>query len=122
MDPAFLPLAQQCAQGAPVEMLAAIAQVESGLNPFAIRLNSARPGSTGMTRQPTSLAEATTKAKALVAAGNDVDVGLMGLPANVLSSSGTTIEQAFDPCASLQIGASRLRLYTKAAEKRACRS
>ena len=118
MDPAFLALAQQCAQVAPVETLAAIAQVESGLNPFAIRLNSVRPGFPGIARQPTSLTEATAKAKALVAAGNDVDLGLMGLPATILSNYGTTIEQAFNPCISLQIAASRLRLYGKAAEKR----
>ena len=85
MDPAFLALAQQCTQAAPVETLAAIAQVESGLNPFAIRLNSVRPGSPGIPRQPTSVAEATAKVKALVEAGNDVDLGLMGLPATVLS-------------------------------------
>src|SRR3954453_3360283 len=102
MDPAFLALAQQCTQAAPVETLAAVAQVESGLNPFAIRLNSVRPGSPGITRQPTSVAEATAKAKALVEAGNDVDVGLMGLPATVLSNYGTTTEQAFDPCVSLK--------------------
>jgi type IV secretion system protein VirB1 len=118
MDPAFLALAQQCTQAAPVETLAAIAQVESGLNPFAIRLNSVRPGSLGIARQPTSVAEASAKAKALLEAGNDVDVGLMGLPANVLSNYGTTIEQAFNPCVSLQIAGSRLHLYGKAAEKR----
>src|SRR5215204_6043215 len=118
MDPAFLALAQQCTQAAPVETLAAIAQVESGLNPFAIRLNSVRPGSSGIARQPTSVAEATAKAKVLLAAGNDVDVGLMGLPATVLSNYGTTIEQAFNPCVSLQIAGSRLRHYGKAAEKR----
>jgi len=118
MDPAFLALAQQCTQAAPVETLAAIAQVESGLNPFAIRLNSVRPGSPGIARQPTSVAEATAKAKVLLAAGNDVDVGLMGLPATVLSNYGTTIEQAFNPCVSLQIAGSRLRHYGKAAEKR----
>lgn len=118
MDPAFLALAQQCTHGAPVETLAAIAQVESGLNPFAIRLNSVRPGSPGLSRQPTSLGEATTKAKALVDAGNDVDLGLMGLPANVLVGQGITIEQAFDPCISLRTGASRLRLYASAAERR----
>jgi type IV secretion system protein VirB1 len=118
MDPAFLALAQQCAQAAPVETLAAIAQIESGLNPFAIRLNSVRPGSPGIARQPTSIAEATAKAKVLLAAGNDVDVGLMGLPATVLSNYGTTIEQAFNPCVSLQIAGSRLRLYGQAAEKR----
>lgn len=118
MDPAFLALAQQCAPAAPAETLAAIAQVESGLNPYAIRLNSMRPGSSGVVRQPTTLAEAATKAKALMAAGNDVDFGLMGLPANILSSYSTTIEQAFDPCVSLQIAATRLRLYAKRAEQR----
>lgn len=118
INPAFLALAQHCAQAAPVETLAAIAQVESGLNPYAIRLNSVRPGSPGVARQPTSRAEATAKTKALVEAGNDVDVGLMGLPANALPSYGATIEQAFDPCVSIQIAAVRLRDYGKAAERR----
>lgn len=118
MDPAFLALAQQCAHSAPAEILAAIAQVESGLNPYAIRLNSMRPGSPGVVRQPTTLGEAATKAKALLASGNDIDIGLMGLPANVLSSYGTTIEQALDPCVSLKIAATRLRLYAKRAEQR----
>ena len=45
--------------------MAAIASVESGFNPYAIRMNSSARGNAGLSRQPTTKQEAVAKAKAL---------------------------------------------------------
>src|SRR3954453_2580696 len=98
--------------------MAAIASVESGFNPYAIRMNSSARGSTGLSRQPTTKQEAVAKANALSLAGHDLDLGLMGLPAASFAAYGITIEQAFDACTSLRVASTRLKMLTKAAEMR----
>src|SRR3954453_5973773 len=98
--------------------MAAIASVESGFNPYAIRMNSSARGSTGLSRQPTTKQEAVAKANALSLAGHDLDLGLMGLPAASFAAYGITIEQAFDVCTSLRVASTRLKMLTKAAEMR----
>jgi type IV secretion system protein VirB1 len=118
LDPSFITIIQECAKGVPAEIMAVIASVESGFNPYAIRMNSSARGSAGLSRQPTTKQEAVAKAKALSLAGHDLDLGLMGLPAASFAAYGTTVEQAFDACTSLRIASTRLKMLTKAAEMR----
>ena len=118
MDPSFIAIVQECAKGVPAEIMAAVASVESGFNPYAIRMNSSARGSAGLSRQPTTKQEAVAKANALSLAGHDLDLGLMGLPAASFAAYGITIEQAFDACTSLRVASTRLKMLTKAAEMR----
>jgi type IV secretion system protein VirB1 len=118
LEPSFIAIVQECAKGVPAEIMAAIASVESGLNPYAIRMNSSARGNAELSRQPTTKQEAVAKAKALSLAGHDLDLGLMGLPAASFGAYGITIEQAFDACTSLRVAATRLKMLTKAAEMR----
>jgi len=118
LEPSFIAIVQECAKGVPAEIMAAIASVESGFNPYAIRMNSSGRGSAGLSRQPTTKQEAVAKAKALSLAGHDLDLGLMGLPAASFGAYGITVEQAFDACTSLRVASTRLKMLTKAAEMR----
>lgn len=103
MDAAFLDLAAHCAPQVQAATIAAIVKVESDFHPFAIRLNSI--GGPGLQRQPLTKAEAVVKAQALLAAGQDLDLGLAGVPASEFEKAGLSIESAFEPCQSLQIAA-----------------
>ncbi|MBF9235605.1 transglycosylase SLT domain-containing protein [Microvirga alba] len=103
MDAAFLDLAAQCAPQVPAATIAAIVRVETDFNPLAIRLNSA--GGPGLPRQPLNKAEAITRAKTLLAAGQDLDLGLAGVPADEFEKAGLPIEAAFEPCQSLRMAA-----------------
>ncbi len=108
---AFLDLAQRCAPQVQVEVLAAVASVESGLNPYAIRINSDRP----LERQPVTKTEAIKVATALISEGQDVDLGLGGVNASDLRHLGLSIAQAFDPCTGLGATARLLDGYYRAA-------
>lgn len=98
MDPGLLALAQECGQPVEVATIAAVASVESGLNPFVIRMNSV--GKNGMPRQPLTAAEAEMRASALIAAGHDLDLGLMGISAQAFNGK---FGQAFDACSSIRV-------------------
>jgi len=97
MDGAFLPVAQQCAPMIESVELAAIVSVESGFNPFAIRINTDR----ALQDQPKSKAEAIEIATELQIEGQDFDVGLGGLNIHALTQMGLTLSDAFDPCKNL---------------------
>ena len=102
LDPAaVLALAPTCAPAvAPTTMLA-IAQVESGLNPFAIGVNGPRAERVSTH----SRAEAIRTAEALIAAGRNVDLGLAQINVRNLSWLGLSVAQAFDPCRNLAASA-----------------
>ena len=70
---AVLALSQACAPSVAPETLTAIAHVESRFDPLAIGVNRAAP----LKRRPTTTAEAVETARALVAEGRNIDVGLM---------------------------------------------
>jgi type IV secretion system protein VirB1 len=108
---AFLDLAQRCAPQVQVEVLAAVASVESGLNPYAVRINSDHP----LKAQPTTKAEAIEVAAALVSAGKDVDLGLGGVNVSDLRRLGLSIAEAFDSCRSLNATGHLLNGYYRAA-------
>nr|WP_255616721.1 transglycosylase SLT domain-containing protein [Microvirga puerhi] len=110
-------MAEQCAPQVPAATIAAIVRVETDFNPLAIRLNST--GGPGLPRQPLSKAEAITRAKLLLAAGQDLDLGLAGIPADEFEKSGLSIEQAFEPCQSLRMAARLIEPVWTAAAKQA---
>jgi type IV secretion system protein VirB1 len=114
LDPSsFLTLAPVCAPAVSPTTLLAIAKVESGLDPWAIGVN----GSPVIKVRPTSAAEATQRAAALIAAGRDIDLGLTQINVRNLGRLGLTIADAFDPCRNL--AASAVVLQTGYAAARA---
>lgn len=106
LDPqAVVALAAQCAPEVAPATLLAVARAESGLNPLAIGVNGPR----GRRPAATNAAEATAAAKALVAAGRDIDLGLAQINVRNLARLGLSIETAFEPCRNLAAAAQVLR-------------
>ncbi len=88
----FLVLAQQCAPTVAPQTMAAIVQVESGFNPYAIGVVGGR-----LVRQPVSLDEAITTAQSLEAKGWNFSLGIAQVNRYNLPKYGSTYAQAFDP-------------------------
>ena len=90
----------------------AVVRVESGGNPIALHVN----GLPGAQPHPTSEAATVSTARAFMAAGFNVDLGLGQLNSRNLPALGYTIEEALDPCRNLS-GAARILTasYQKAA-------
>ncbi|NKE48552.1 lytic transglycosylase domain-containing protein [Roseomonas frigidaquae] len=105
---AFLELAAACAPGVAPETLAAIARVESGLDPLIIGINE-RGAAPVRSATP---AEAATRATALIEAGKSVDLGLMQINSRNLGWLGLAVEDAFDPCRSIAAGARVLTAFS----------
>jgi len=102
LDPqALVALAAQCAPAVAPATLLAVARAESGLDPLAIGVNGAH----GLRPRVSTAAEAAAAAKALVAAGRDIDLGLAQINVRNLARLGLTIEAAFDPCRNLAAAA-----------------
>lgn len=101
---AFLVLAQQCAPGVAPVTMAAVVQVESGFNPYAIGVVHGR-----LQRQPVSLPEAVATAHALDAAGRNYSSGLAQVNRSNWMRFGLTPETAFEPCRNLAAGAAILQ-------------
>ncbi len=97
---AFERLAQRCAPSVAPSTLAAIARTESRFNPLSLHDNTL-----GVSAAPSTVAEATSIAKRLMAAGHSVDLGLMQINSANLGALGLTPEAAFDACRSLAAGA-----------------
>ncbi|UYZ77106.1 lytic transglycosylase domain-containing protein (plasmid) [Moraxella bovis] len=77
----------------------AIAKTESGFNPFAIGVNK---GAGRLTKQPTSYNQAVSTAKALLARGANIDMGLGQINSANLGWLKLSVEQVFDPCTNLK--------------------
>lgn len=105
---AVLGLAAACAPGVAPETLAAVARAESGFDILAINVNG--PG--GGRVRPTGAADAVARARALIAAGRSVDLGLMQVNSRNLGWLGLTVEDAFDPCRSVAAGARVLTAFS----------
>jgi len=102
LDPqAVVDLAAQCAPHVDPATLLAVARAESGLDPLAIGVNRAR----GRRPTATTAAEAAAAARALIAAGRDIDLGLGQINVRNLPRLGLSIEAAFDPCRNLAAAA-----------------
>lgn len=113
MPVVFVDVAQQCAPQIVAETLAGVVSVESGFQPFAIRMNSDRP----LAEQPKSRAEAIEVASTLIADGVDVDLGLAGINSGNLGQLGLSVSDAFDICLNLKASASLLDGYYRVAVK-----
>jgi type IV secretion system protein VirB1 len=100
-----LVLAAQCAPGVAPPTLLAVARAESALNPFAIGVN----GPKGPRAIARSAAEAVARARSLLAAGHNLDLGLAQINVRNLPRLGLSLEAAFDPCRNLAAGAEVLR-------------
>jgi type IV secretion system protein VirB1 len=94
-------LAEQCAPQAAPQTLLAIARVESGLDPLVIGVN--RPVARRV--RSATVEEAAAQAKALIAAGANVDLGLVQINSANLHRLGLSVSEAFDPCRNLAAGA-----------------
>jgi type IV secretion system protein VirB1 len=106
LDPAtVVALALRCAPGVAPQTLLAVARVESGLDPLAIGIN----GAPAPARAAQSAAEAAARARRLLAAGRNVDLGLAQINSGNLAPLGLTLDTVFDPCRNLAAGAQLLR-------------
>lgn len=95
-------LIQACAPTVAVETVQAIVQVESQGDPIALASNR-RGGAVRL--NPADLADAIRLARAEIAAGNSVDMGLMQVNSKNLRKLGLTVEQVWEPCTNLRAGA-----------------
>lgn len=110
----FIVHVEQCAPAAHAETLLRIARQESALKPWALSVNypkgtAAKLGQPGgyahLQKQPTSKEQAVRWAEKLVQQGHTVSLGLMQVSSQNLAAHGYTIEQAFDLCTNINLGA-----------------
>lgn len=87
------------------ETLRAIIAVESGGNPYAIGVNQ-RPGQDKPDfTAPSNQKDAVTTAKSLIAAGYNIDMGLMQINSANLPGLKLIVDEIFDPCQNIKAGA-----------------
>ena len=102
---AFAQLVNSCARGDSARTLESVAYLESGFETLTLHDNT-----TAQTYHPTSLSGAVSKATRLITTdGHSVDLGLMQINSTNLPRLGLSIEEALDPCRSIQGGARILR-------------
>lgn len=103
--PAILSLSIACAPGVAPETLAAIAWTESRFDPLAIGVNRGpRPD-----RRARNAAEAAGTARALLARGANLDLGVAQINSANLDWLGLSVEDAFEPCRNLAAAGRVLR-------------
>lgn len=109
----FDTVAAQCAPYVAVSTLRALASVESSFNPHAIGVVGGR-----LQRQPKSLLEAISTAKALQAKGIKFSAGLGQIYVQNWTAYDLDYETVFDPCANLRAAQGILRnCYRRASLK-----
>ena len=96
-------LVRQCASSSDPSVLRSVARVESHFNPFALHNDTKHISVAAL-----SLAASAEQAKQWISQGYSVDIGLMQINSGNLSALGMTVEDALDPCRSLEAGASIL--------------
>lgn len=96
-------LALSCAPQVQPSTMAAIANVESARNPFAIGVVGAR-----LARQPSNLAEAVATARSLRRSGYNFSMGLVQVNLHNLAKYNDSISSIFSPCRNLRAGAAIL--------------
>jgi type IV secretion system protein VirB1 len=100
-----------CAPNVGSRTLAAIASYESDTQPWSIGDNTAHRGHVYASRD-----DAERAARALVAAGHNLDLGLMQVNTVHLGENGLSLNNAFDPCTNISAGAAVLSgAYRRAA-------
>jgi type IV secretion system protein VirB1 len=98
---AALALANTCAPSIAPETLLSIVSVESGFDPLVIGVNGARP----RTVRSATKSDAARTASALIARGENIDLGLAQINVSNLAPMGLTVADAFDPCRNLTASA-----------------
>ena len=101
---ALAALIRHCAPAVAPSTMAAIVQVESGGDPFAIDDNT-----TGRSYYPRDRATAERLARRLLDAGHLVDLGIAQIDSMNLAGVGVNAHTIFDPCMNLSVGARILR-------------
>ncbi|MBO9378881.1 transglycosylase SLT domain-containing protein [Sphingomonas histidinilytica] len=94
---AIIALAAQCANGVAPSTIAAVVHTESKGYQFALNVN-------GVSRQPdrpTSAADAARIARAHIARGYSVDLGLGQINSRNMNALGLTWDSVFDPCTNI---------------------
>lgn len=94
---AIIALAAQCANGVAPSTIAAVVHTESKGYQFALNVN-------GVSRQPdrpTSAADAARIARAYIARGYSVDLGLGQINSRNMNALGLTWDSVFDPCTNI---------------------
>lgn len=100
----FKSLAAQCAPGVHIKTLSSIVRHESGVNPYAIGVNSK---GARLPRQPVSKEEAVAAATWLKAHGYNFDSGFGQVNSSNMDWLGMSVSDLFDPCKNLA-GAARV--------------
>ena len=95
-----LDMMQQCAPMVAPATIAAIIQVESGGNAFALGMN----GLVHKLPRPHNNLEAAKQARYYMSLGYSIDLGLMQINSNNLRGLGYSVEQILDPCTNLKAG------------------
>ena len=93
-------LMNQCAPNVAPATIAAIIQVESGGNAYALGVN----GPVRKLPRPQNARDAARQARYYMSLGYSVDLGLMQINSNNLSGLGYSVEQILDPCTNLKAG------------------
>ena len=96
---ALASLITQCAPGVAPSTMAAIVQVESGGNPFAIDDNTTR-----RSYYPRDRASAEALVSQLTGAGHLVDAGIAQIDSMNFARLGVNVHTIFDPCTNLRVG------------------
>ena len=109
----FLALAQECAPTVAPQTMAAVVNVESGYNPYAIGVVGGR-----LARQPKTQEEAVATAKQLASDGWNFSVGVAQVNRYNLPKYQVSYEQAFDACTNLRVGSKILEeCYVRASKQ-----
>lgn len=104
------------AREAPPDRVLAVAQTESGRRATAIGDNTARRA-----YLPATAEEAVALARRLIAAGHDIDAGVMQVTRRNWPAYGLTVETVFDPAANVCAGARILGEAYRVERRAACR-
>lgn len=96
-------LVRQCVSSSAPSVLRYVAHVESRFDPLVLHNDTKH-----ISVAAPSLAASAEQAKQWISQGHSVDIGLMQINSGNLSALGMTVEDALDPCRSLEAGASLL--------------
>jgi len=94
----LLALAAACAPGVAPATMVAVVRAESHGDPLRIGVNRSLPPAA----PPADRDAAIRQARALIAAGADIDLGLAQINSGNLVWLGLPVERAFEPCANLR--------------------
>lgn len=110
-ESAIIALIAQCAPTVAPETLLAVIQTESKGNPYAIGINN----DFALERQPQNYNEAVRAARALLAQGANIDMGLGQINSSNMNWLKLSVEDAFTPCKNINAAGYVLAKNYKAA-------